>query len=78
MLTADAQQGALEDEVREKSVVYLLVDGDFAADLSRTTAAYRDASRRYLDTCTAVAGTVDAASYGRIEVRRINTGCTVR
>jgi 4-amino-4-deoxy-L-arabinose transferase-like glycosyltransferase len=69
---------SLEDEAREKRVAYLLVDGDFAADLGRTTAAYRDESRRYLDTCTAIAGTVDAASYGRIEVRRINTGCTVR
>jgi hypothetical protein len=77
-LALEGTYPSLEDEVREKRVGYLLVDGDFAADLSRTTAAYRDESRRYLDTCTAIGGTVDAASYGRIEVRRINTGCTVR
>ena len=77
-LALEGAYPSLEDEVQEKRVGYLVVDGDFAADLNRTTAAYRDRSERYIDTCTAIAGVVDAASYGRIEVRRITTGCTAR
>jgi 4-amino-4-deoxy-L-arabinose transferase-like glycosyltransferase len=77
-LALEGAYPSLEDEVQEKRVGYLVVDGDFAADLNRTTAAYRDGAERFIDTCTAIAGVVDAASYGRIEVRRISTGCTAR
>lgn len=77
-LALDGTYPSLEDEVQQKRAGYLLVDTDFDADLRRTTAAYRDGSRRYLDGCTAIAGVVDAASYGRIELRRIETGCTAR
>ena len=77
-LTLGGTYPSLEDEVHEKRVGYLLVDGDFAADLNRTTAAYREGSQQYLEGCTTIAGVVEAASYGRIEVRRISTGCTAR
>ena len=69
---SDRGDASLRDEVAAKNVKYLIVDRDFQGDLNRTVPSYRQDASEFIDKCSSVAGVVDDATYGRIEVRRVS------
>jgi hypothetical protein len=71
-LSLSGNHPSFREEVHAKGASYLIVDGDFLADLERTVPVYRRDAVRFIDDCSVIVGVLNDVTYGRIEVRRIS------